>query len=147
VTRRRPQTIDRGPGAAAVAVEHKRAAAMVDVGVFDDPALAKIAAFNEFGTDTVPERSFLRSTVDGNARRYAALTNAGIRAAFAGAPADVAYQPLGERVAQDVRNAIVAISNPPNAPSTLEDKRGSNPLVGTGRLHDAIDFRIDGDAS
>ena len=53
---------------------------------------------------------------------------------------DHAY--LGERLAADLRRAIVELSDPPNQPSTLEVKAGANPLLDTRRLVDSIDYRV-----
>lgn len=118
--------------------------------------LAGYAAVNEFGSEDghVPERSFLRSTVDENRGPYAkrlegaveALID-GIRSGVPGAGIRRMEESLGQtglRVSRDVKNKIRDLRDPPNAPSTLARKYpGDNPLIHTGRMRQAISFMVD----
>jgi len=48
---------------------------------------------------------------------------------------------LGEKAVADVKNKIDAISEPPNAQSTIDKKRGStNPLVDSGLLRQSVSW-------
>lgn len=102
--------------------------------------LADIATFNEFGTDTIPARSFLRSTVDENknydAEIRALVRNLGARGALQ------ALELLGMKITADVKRKIVELDEPPNAPATVEKKGSSNPLIDTGRLRQGIDYEV-----
>ena len=51
---------------------------------------------------------------------------------------------LGEKVVADVQRKIVALKDPPNAPSTIAKKGSANPLIDTGRLRQSIDFEVRG---
>ena len=113
------------------------------VGILDDPELAPIAAFNEFGTDTIPERSFLRSTVDENRTKYGTAMGAAIVDVLVrGQTVEQAFGGLGELVQFDIQDKIEAIDHPRNAPSTIAKKGFDDPLIETGILHDSIDFEV-----
>lgn len=108
--------------------------------------LVKYAAVNEFGSEDghVPERSFLRSTVRNNWRKYAALLGkAGQRLILDGEDVDVAFGRVGIVVVADVQRTIRGRVPPPNAPSTIARKGSSTPLVDTGRLRQSIDHEVE----
>lgn len=129
--------------------------------------LAGYAAVNEFGTTnagrnrniTIPERSFLRSTVDVNAQVYSVeLQAAGAsavdavvatRSADQGLAAlDKALGRLGIRATRDVQQTIRDLRTPANAKSTLQRKYpGDNPLIDTGRMRQSISFAVALDGS
>lgn len=109
------------------------------------PDNIQIGIWNEFGTadGRVPERSFLRGTVDQNAEKYAK-----VKEKLAGQVVDghlaleSALALLGEVVVKDVRARIVAGIPPPNAPSTVAAKGSSTPLINTGQLVRSITYQV-----
>lgn len=115
------------------------------VGVHQDAGaeMVLIALSNEFGTSTIPARSFIRATIARNKRRYLdALSKAVMGAVIDGDDFEAALQDLGEGVAQDIRDWMVALDTPPNAPSTIAQKGEDNPLVDSGALQDAISAEV-----
>lgn len=105
-----------------------------------DPTLAEIAAYNEFGLG-VPERSFLRSTVDAHRGRYIAHLRRGLmRWIDTGEPMEAVLEELGAIAAGDVKDTIRDLTAPPNADATIRKKGSSNPLIDTGRLRQSIDW-------
>lgn len=117
------------------------------VGVRSETAGSEVvtyAAANEFGTSTVPERSFLRSTVDENEESYLDGLEgvAGVIADSGAAAGRNALEKLGLRAVRDVQRKIVDLKEPPNAASTIERKGSSNPLIDTGRLRQSIDYVV-----
>lgn len=106
-----------------------------------------IAAVNEFGSSDgrIPERSYLRSTVDENRDRYLKALEAASRAGEAQGPGTLTRE-LG-KVAQvavgDIQRKIRDLDTPPNAPSTIRKKGTDNPLIDTGRLRQSIDWEIE----
>lgn len=92
---------------------------------------------------SIPERSFLRSTVDEKSNDYAALL-----AKLVGQVVDGKITPtqaldrLGLTVERDVKRKIVEIKEPPNAASTIRMKKSSNPLIDTGQLRQSITYEI-----
>lgn len=118
--------------------------------------LAGYAAVNEFGSEDghVPERSFLRSTVDDNRGRYMTELDrcaaAFIDGASKGGPGaglaalEQRLGQLGAGVARDVKRTIRDLRDPPNAPATLARKYpGDNPLIHTRRMSQSISFAVD----
>lgn len=117
-----------------------------------DITLAGYAAVNEFGSSDgrVPERSFLRSTVDENADKYAVLLEKAVgRAADriveggnAGEAMTTELGKVGLRAERDVKRKIRDLKDPPNAASTIARKGSSNPLIDTGRMRQSISHRV-----
>lgn len=104
-----------------------------------------IAASNEFGTADghVPERSYLRSTVDDGQSEVAddlqkALTEAvdGTRDIRTG------LERVGAKWVGKVQDKIKSHPGPPNAPSTIARKGADATLVDTGRLRQSIDYEL-----
>lgn len=121
-------------------------AVTVSVGIrgAENSDLAEYAAANEFGTDTIPERSFLRTTVDENAAKYVKVIGKGIKRVLAGqARLHDEFDRLGLRVVRDVKRKIRAIKDPPNAPATVARKGVNNPLIDTGRMRQSIDYVVE----
>lgn len=110
----------------------------------DGSDLVRYAAANEFGTRDghVPERSFLRSTVDENRDRYASLLTVAARAALDGTRVETAFGRVGLVVTGDVQEQIRDLRMPPNAPSTIAKKGSDNPLIDSGRMRQSIDFEV-----
>lgn len=120
-----------------------------DAGESDDgTSLVLIAAVNEFGSADghVPERSFLRSTIDEKKEKYLKLlTKATGDTIDKGRSAmRTALGRVGAIAVADVQRKIVTLRDPPNAPSTIAKKGSANPLVDTGRLGQSIDFEVKG---
>jgi len=120
----------------------------VQVGVHEDggkpgrPDVAKLAVWHEFGTSKVPERSFLRSTLDENRSKYATLLQAATQKALFGAKTLNGFKRLGHRIVFDVQRKISRRIPPPNAQSTIDAKGSDIPLIDTGGLHTAIDYKV-----
>lgn len=112
----------------------------VDVGFFA-PEIAQRAAFQEFGTKTIPQRPFIRTTIDRNEVRYfKGMAKAGEKMAQ-GAPPGKALIPVANQVRNDLISAIIDWTDPPNAPSTIAKKGANNPLVDTGEMQRNIQIK------
>lgn len=114
----------------------------------DGVPLVTVAAANEFGTAHVPERSFLRRTVDEKRGEYLTQLGETLDAA-AQAPAGMAAAVLrrglgriGLAAVRDVRQTMTTLREPPNAPATVQKKGSDNPLIDSGRLRQSIDYEI-----
>ena len=101
---------------------------------FEDPEVAKIAVFNEFGTSKIPERPFIRPTVDQNEKKYLNMMTKAADKIAKGTPADTAFMPVATTLQTDIQNAIKGLKTPPNTEQTLEEKSGANPLIDTGKM-------------
>ena len=125
-----------------------------DAGTYDNgEEVAVVAATNEFGSPAqgIPERSFLRSTVDKNEGPYLkGLVEVAERATRLGISDPVGalregLSDLGEVVAADVVVTIDNFSDPGNASATIEKKGGvDDPLVDTGHMRDSLRAEVRG---
>ncbi len=108
-----------------------------------EPAtLLEVAAFQEFGAPAanVPQRSFVRATVDA---RESEIQSAQARQIIAGKiTAGTALERLGAKIQGMMQQRIAQGIEPENAPSTIERKGSSKPLVDTGQLRSAISYQV-----
>jgi len=104
-----------------------------------DSHIVRYAAANEFGSVErgIPERSFMRSTVDEQAPKYARMAK---RAMSAQTRGDFVRQLdlLGVVAVGDVQQKITSNLPPPNAPATIARKKSSGTLRDTGRMLQSI---------
>lgn len=119
----------------------------VEVG-FVDGEIATYAAVNEYGARIrggfIPPRPFMRTTIDTNAERYAALIRQQVARAIAQRAGSVegALLRVGLTVRNDLIKAIRSWAEPPNAPSTIRRKGVNNPLVDTAAMQRAITVEV-----
>ena len=108
--------------------------------------LAFIASINEFGSSDghVPERSFLRSTIDENRNKYLRLMTTATKQVMRGVSAKVAYSSVARKVVRDVVRKIKNRIPPANAAATIKKKKSDVPLVDTGELYASISYRLKG---
>lgn len=116
----------------------------------------QVAAFNEFGTLDmygisepnngrvgVPERSFIRSTVDAQQSKYRKVIEVLFRQVLMGEQSKrKALGIIGAAVKADIQQKIVTLRDPPNAERTIEAKGSSNPLINDGQLKNSITWRV-----
>ena len=98
--------------------------------------LAEIAAIHEYGSrdERIPERPAFRAAQ----RRAKGIIQ---RAAHEGRLHDA--ETLGEELASDLKETVRDLRIPKNRPSTLRDKRGTNPLIDSEALVDGIRYRVE----
>ena len=110
----------------------------------DGGSMTLVAAANEFGTDTIPERSFIRSTIDARRSDIAKVITKGMGQVADGkrTTKDVA-EIAGLFTASAIKKTMTELSEPPNAPSTIEKKGSDNPLIDTAALRTAITHKVD----
>lgn len=107
--------------------------------------LALVAAVNEFGSQDghVPERSFLRSTIDSRqddlrqVQRRVLSEVVGGRQSVRGA-----LSILGMWVQAAVQRTITKHPPPPNAPATIAKKGSSGTLIDSGQLRQGISYEV-----
>ncbi len=104
-----------------------------------------VAASNEFGTSDgrVPERSFIRSTVDEELPNLKLIRDRVVARVVEGTlrPRQ-AIGLLGAYLQGKIRAKIDSNVPPPNAPSTIAAKGSSHTLIDTGNLKQAITFEV-----
>jgi len=106
-------------------------------------SIVDVAVFNEFGTETIPARPFMRRTEELYSDRLQGFVLALAKGVMSGLvhPSTILDQ-IGLRyqswVRQTIRDAYQWAA--PNAPSTIARKGSSKPLIDTGRLHGAVNY-------
>jgi hypothetical protein len=106
-----------------------------------DATLARIAAWNEYGTTQIPAspsyRQFAASeSVDRESRQ---LTDA-LKTAADSAATETALDRFGQHLAEGLWKHVDNFAAPPNADSTVRVKGRNDPLVNSGRTRDSISW-------
>lgn len=97
------------------------------------------AIANEYGTDTIPERPFMRKAFDENRENLMALERKLFSDVLRGRiSASECLRRIGEAQAECIKKSIRDFDNPPNADSTIEQKGKDDPLIDTGAMLDAV---------
>lgn len=130
--------------------ELARAPLRVDVGIMGDDAsteyvdgitTALVAEIHEQGWG-VPKRSWLRGWIEENEddidRRMSAFTRQILTGKIT---PEVAAKRFGAWAVGEIQKRISQGISPPNAPSTVESKGSSMPLIDTGQLRSSITSR------
>ncbi len=114
-----------------------------------------IAAAHEFGATikregnnathliTIPERSYIRAGWDSKEGDITKHIEYQVDRVLTGhSTADACYTGLGNRIADYLREYLMALSSPPLKPSTIASKGSSQVLVDTGQLGSSIDWEV-----
>ena len=101
--------------------------------------------YNEFGTDKIPERSFIRAGFDTEKNN---ISNDMIKIAERVVDGQIKVKTglnlLGDATKGRIQEFAVDLSDPPNAQATIDAKGSSNPLVDTGQMIGSIDYKVKG---
>ncbi len=106
----------------------------------DGTSVIMVGAVHEFGSPTrnIPQRSFLRSTLQSNKRHYKELFKNLAKAIVQGKMTKFqALGTVGLKVQSDVQQRITDIKDPP-----LKYREG-NPLIDTGHLRQSITYKVE----
>lgn len=129
-----------------------KAPAHIDVGILesagteeDGTSVLDVAFWQEFGTATIPERSFIRAWFDEAEPQLRQDFAALMRTVAAGkrTRAEV-LELMGQRMVGQVQARISAGIPPENAPSTVARKHSSTPLIRTGVMRSSVTYRTGG---
>ena len=98
-----------------------------------------IAGFHEFGTATVPQRSWCRAWFDERQAFIADTLRTQLQAVIAGKrPIEQAAERIALAFEGDVKRRIAQNIPPPLAPATIARKGSSVALIDTGALKNAV---------
>ncbi len=107
-------------------------------------SVAEVGSFHEFGTRSIPQRSFIRAWFDERQPELNELVRSQLRLAFGGR---VTAEQAGERIAlkaeASVKRRIRDRIAPPLAAETIRRKGSSVPLIDTGQLRAAIRGKVE----
>ena len=103
--------------------------------------VAQVARYNEFGTLNIPMRPFFRNAINKNIKKwYATLQNA----INQNATPSKALSIVGEVARADIIQSITDLRTPPDAESTIKQKKSTNSLIGTGLMRRSVTYRVKG---
>lgn len=149
------RVIDRDFGMADLAKRIRSLGATITVGIHaeqadsgdydEDVSVVEVGFWNEFGTEdgVVPERSWLRSTMDENRAKYAdRMTRIARRVVSGSIKAEAGLALLAAEMESDTRNKVRDLKEPANKPSTIAKKGSSNPLIDNAFLRRAIRAKV-----
>lgn len=109
------------------------------------PSIGQVGFWNEFGTENIPERSFMRSTVDENKASLDRETLKMKNDILSGRrTVDNALSRVGFRIQELIRGKIEALRTPPNAPATIKGKpeTGDNPLIDSRLMKRSVNYEV-----
>ena len=108
--------------------------------------ILEVATVHEFGAPErgIPQRSFLRGTVDEQEAEIRADQHRLAVAYLSGKiQLGKALNQLGARIAGRIQQRIARGIDPPNAARTIARKGSSKPLVDTGQLRSSITWEVE----
>lgn len=106
----------------------------------DGTPIAQVAFINEFGGDNIPPRPFMRRTLKENQKKWKKIVGEKIEDNF-DIVASAKY--VANIIKGDIQEMITELKTPPNAPSTIAKKKSSNPLIDTGTMRTAIQYKVE----
>lgn len=105
--------------------------------------IAEYAACNEYGTERIPSRPFMRTSFDENINAISADLDRGYDDVKSGkATVYSALNKVGEKHQDRIKNKILSNIPPENAPATIEKKKSSRTLIDTGAMKDSVRYLV-----
>jgi len=117
----------------------------VVVGLFGEQGsdLVQYATDNEFGSDKIPPRSFIRWTITENEDLIFNFIESGYGKILNNElTKKEMLEQLGLLIQMKIQERITLLRYPPNAPATIKKKKSSNPLIDTGRMRQSITYKV-----
>lgn len=106
--------------------------------------VAEVATFHEFGTGSIPARSFVRGWADEketeNEEVIRAVAEGIVKGTFT---TQQGLERIGTRFVASIQARIAGGIGPALAPSTVVAKGSSVPLIDTGQLRSSITFKVE----
>lgn len=101
-----------------------------------------VAAFNEFGTERSPQRSFMRTAFDRVQLKLDSIISKLYKDVLLGKiGTKKSLQTIGEFMKSEMQKQIDMTVSPPNAPSTIKNKGSTHPLIDTGQMRQSIQHK------
>ena len=131
---------------------NKLAKVEIQAGIFSDAgsnpeggtSIVDYAYYNEYGTEHIPVRPFMRITADEKRGSWSKLMADCFDKALEtqGRKLDHDLGRIGEQMASDIKETISSNISPANAPDTIKRKKSSRTLIDTGVLRASISSRV-----
>jgi hypothetical protein len=105
-------------------------------------SVSQVANHNVHGTKNIPARDFFSYYIDKIREEGKKRDVEIVRKFNRGQDINTDINIIGIQVANILREAITDLRDPPNAPSTILTKKSSNPLIDTGKMRQAVTWKI-----
>ena len=106
-------------------------------------SVAQVAMFNEYGTENMPARPFMRNTLEKHSDELKDFsTNVVLKGVMNGDDAKTAMNKMGSYTKGLMQREIRDGEYAPNAPSTIRKKKSSHPLIDTGRMRQSVVYEV-----
>jgi len=109
-----------------------------------DLTVAQVGFHNEFGTEKIPERSFIRLTINTKSKEIKQVARNEYKKIIDGkSNPEKGLGILGAFTAGLIQETFTSNNWVANAERTIEEKGSSNPLIDTGQLRQSISYKVD----
>lgn len=108
----------------------------------DGLEIAKNALIQEYGTDKIPSRPFMRLTIAKNQEKWKKLIEEFYDPEGDGLDFETVMRRIGVVMAGDMKASIGSNIPPPNSPETIKRKGSSRTLIDTGTLRNSIHSEV-----
>lgn len=106
--------------------------------------MAYIGSIHEYGVEHIPQRSFIRSTLDDNSSQIANLSGQlGAKIIEGNQTPEQALNLIGLKVAGMIQEKITDGNFTPLSPATVRAKGDNKPLIDTGRMRASIKHKLE----
>lgn len=106
-------------------------------------SMPEIAAANEFGTNDIPARPFMRTSYDENKQRIdKAIQGEYVKITRGKSTVKRSLTALGVFMVDQIKMKIRSIHTPPNSPSTIAKKKSSKPLIDFGQMIQSVHAKV-----
>lgn len=108
----------------------------------DGVTVAEVAAKNEFGTDKIPSRPFMRQSAEKH-ENWGEEMGEVWNSVIDGNNPKTAMHLIGQKIMGDIQEEIATGDFVPNAPYTIKKKGSDRPLIDTGQLRKSITYKVE----
>lgn len=109
----------------------------------DGVSVVDVAVWNEYGTDKIPSRPFIRQCFRDNGDEAAAKFGELAQQVISGGNPKAGLSSIGQWYQDKMRRTLLTFPWSPNKPSTIAKKGSSKPLVDTGHLVNSIRYKVE----
>ena len=108
----------------------------------DGLPVAQVAAWNNYGTSRIPERPFMDIAIENIRKNIGRIVTDSINPITLEID-ETSLNKIGEFMVLEIQNVIDELKEPPNAPSTLLQKQGDNPLIDTEFMINSVEHKVE----
>lgn len=102
-----------------------------------------VAIFNEYGTDKIPSRPFIRQCFELHSKEAFGRLEKVVGFIGQGGDVNVALGSVGQWYEQRMKHVLTNYAWHPNSIATIRQKGSSKPLIDTGQLRNSIRYKVE----